>query len=320
MNEITRENFPIAYPKLETILRDSTFVSVDLEFLGLPQSTPASCPSILDSPSERHAKNCISVRQFPACQLGLSIYTEKERGKSYDIHVYRVYLFKELCGNEHAPPAFSTISLSFLHHHAFDFNKWVKVGVSYANSKEIQNIKERISDGISDARLFGESFCLWLDRLRAKMEVLLNEEIGFGSPDVIPQWESVDTDKVIDLCAAIKEDASQTKANAFAAVSKWPKPLSRLEANALLYDFTLRYPSLSFRIEKGEKLYIKRCPYGVPHQQRVAITREKLIGTITGASEVIKMLSKLRKPLILHNASLDLLYLYDHFIDDLSAD
>ncbi|TKR61538.1 hypothetical protein L596_028635 [Steinernema carpocapsae] len=308
MNEITRQNFATSLPKLEALLQHGSFVALDFEFLGLPQENERMRPSLLDSPEERYAKNRESVRRFPPVQLGLSIFIEREDGRTYDIYVYNIYLFKQLQGL--SLDSFSYTAVAFLLQHEFDFTKWIDCGVGFANNDEIAEIEKRLTGRTCDYNLFGESLQARLDLLKKDIEVKISCDAEMFDPSTAPVIELMDFALSIELCPAVNQ-----RRYSFSHTI-WRRPQTDIERAAVLYELTYCYPNVDFQIEDCV-LFLKRLTTKDSHEKRIEDALNRLINHVRGASAIIKAIIKSKLPVVMHNCSLDLLYLYQHFTADL---
>ncbi|KAK0409897.1 hypothetical protein QR680_004823 [Steinernema hermaphroditum] len=308
MNEITRQNFASSLPKLEKLIRHGSFVALDFEFLGLPQENELMRPSLLDTPHERYAKNRESVRRFPPVQLGISVFHEREDGRNYDVYVFNVYLFKQLQGL--SLDSFSYSAVAFLLQHEFDFTKWIDCGVGFANDDEIAEIEKRLTRRTCDYNFFGDSLQPRLDLLKKEIEVKIAYDAEMFDLSTPPIIELSDFALSIELCPK----ASQRRFSFSHTI--WRRPLSDLERAAVLYELTYSYPNVEFAIE-GCVLYLKRLSTKECHEKRIEAALNSLITQVRGAATIIKAIIREKIPVVMHNCSLDLLYLFQHFTADL---
>uniref|UniRef100_A0A0K0E0T1 Poly(A)-specific ribonuclease PARN n=1 Tax=Strongyloides stercoralis TaxID=6248 RepID=A0A0K0E0T1_STRER len=342
---IDSRNFCDAFGKLEILLKKATFVAIDFEFFGLPKHLPLQYqPSLSDTPKERYIKIAKGVKSFPPCQMGLTLFMEKDDGKAYDVHPYRMYLYKHTSlindgKNEiiNQNSLFSYPSLSFLRDHDFNFNDWISLGVNFCNSQELERYRKLLISDFPDYSFLGDNFITKLETLKIELEGKMDlcsspPELNSSlfsrnsSPQVSPRQHSalvVNNNSELEYSSGIVYTYFLTGEITVASNYDnkhilWNEPLSQLEISAVLYDLTLRYPWYTFTIEDGYKLKAMHVQTKAGYDSRVAIARNNLLYSISGASNIIETLSKTTNlPIVLHNSSLDVFYLYEYFIESL---
>uniref|UniRef100_A0A0N5CD42 Poly(A)-specific ribonuclease PARN n=1 Tax=Strongyloides papillosus TaxID=174720 RepID=A0A0N5CD42_STREA len=345
---IDSRNFCDAFSKIEVLLKKATFVAIDFEFFGLPTHLPSEFqPSLSDTPTQRYLKLAKSVKSFPPCQMGFTLFMEKDDGKAYDVHPYRMYLYKHTSPIHNDNDStnnlirqnslFSYSSLSFLREHDFNFNDWINLGVNFCNSQELERYKNLLVSDFPDYSFIGDNFITKLETLRIELEGkmdLCSSPPEFdsslssrnSSPTLSVRQHSalvVNNNAELEYSSGVVYTYFLTGEITIAANYDnkhvlWNEPLNQLEINAVLYDLTLRYPWYTFTIEDGYKLKAMHVQTKAGYESRVAIARNNLLYSISGASNIIEALSKTTNlPIVLHNASLDVFYLYEYFIEPL---
>ncbi|CEF63695.1 Poly(A)-specific ribonuclease PARN [Strongyloides ratti] len=313
---IDSRNFCDAFNKIESLLKKATFVAIDFEFFGLPKHLQQQYqPSLSDTPDKRYIKLAKGVKSFPPCQMGLTLFMEKDDGKAYDVHPYRMYLYKHTSliddGND---------------------------GVNFCNSQELERYKKLLISDFPDFSFLGDSFTTKLETLKIELEGKM--DLCSSPPELdsstfsrnlsssqlsIRQHSAlvVNNNSELEYSSGVVYTyfltGEVTVASSYDSKHVlWNEPLSQLEINAVLYDLTLRYPWYTFNIEDGYKLKAMHVQTKAGYDSRVAIARNNLLYSISGASNIIEALSKTTNlPIVLHNSSLDIFYLYEYFVEPL---
>uniref|UniRef100_A0AC35UFJ9 Ribonuclease CAF1 n=1 Tax=Rhabditophanes sp. KR3021 TaxID=114890 RepID=A0AC35UFJ9_9BILA len=361
MHTLDRHNFCGYFKKLESLICKAAFVgkflisldvtiyfsAIDFEFFGLPQHLKSGFePSISESPTERYGKLAASIKTYPPCQMGLSIFIESNEGKTFTVHSYRMYLFKQTIpdnGSQSNLPSFSYPSLAFLKDHNLDFNEWIKNGINFCNADELEKYKQMLSSDFPDFSFLGDSFLSKLETLRAELnfnlalssaEVLTSSSSSSASspsatPHVVhsPSIASMagissDSDSSYGLTYSFYLTGSTTQ-HSYQQESRhalWTEQLSPIEMNAVLYDLTSRFPRYTFKIDDGKKLKISQVQSSSGYDQRVSLALDTLLSSIFGVSRIMQTLSNVANiPIVMHNASLDILYLQEYFVKHLPS-
>ncbi|KAL6741632.1 hypothetical protein Aduo_014866 [Ancylostoma duodenale] len=302
--DVTKEDFHEWLPRIQKSIEQASFVSIDLEFLGLPPLNGNNSVSLFDTQCERYKKLCDAVRRFPPCQLGLACF--REDGKGYAADVYCVTLFKripmrEFCISPHAA--------TFLAKHKFDFNKFVNEGATYSNRSELSKLKKNIEIGEIDFNLLEDGL---FDRIQAtKMRILT--EAGEGEDHLLNDSSSSLGDS-IHLKQSLRIDLLKES-------SLFDQPLKPLEEAALCLALLEEFPHLEFDFnDERTLLIVEEHPHkdtSTDYNSRWRKYLKKLVAEICGVSQIFCCLSKVKPPLVLHNSLLDLLHIYNCFEADL---
>ncbi|KAK6754457.1 hypothetical protein RB195_013452 [Necator americanus] len=301
--DVTEENFNEYLPCIRKSVEQAAFVSVDLEFLGLPSPSGQDSVSLFDTPCERYEKLSNIVRRYPPCQLGLACFLENEKG--YVVDVYCIALFKRVSDRDFcvSPPA-----AMFLAKHKFDFNKFFSYGITYCNRSELSKIKSGIERGDIDVNLFKDGF---YDQVQdIKMRIIREVE---KRTDSTPSGSFLDLNDNIRLKEPLFIDLP--KANC-----PFEKPLTQLEEALLIFTLLEEFPNFEINLKDGRTLFIidDSAHKGLNEQNTKWIKNfNKLLTEICGVSQIFYYLSKVKPPLIVHNSLLDLLHIYNSFEDNL---
>ena len=140
--EITLDNYSQKEKDIISDIEKSAFISLDLELTGIVYNL-----NFLDSPSERYNRLKLSSEKFKIIQFGLVPWIKNEiNGKiSYIAKPYNIFCFpNEDSGNLQINCEIS--SMIFNREHGMDFNKWIRKGVNYLNSKQYKKLSENTLD------------------------------------------------------------------------------------------------------------------------------------------------------------------------------
>ncbi|GMT35719.1 hypothetical protein PFISCL1PPCAC_27016, partial [Pristionchus fissidentatus] len=286
--EITCNNFKDKHAEIENVIKNASFVAVDLEFLGLEDEEVDMKCSLFDSTQERYEKTLHSVRRFPPAQLGVALFTTLEDGERYKVDVYTFYLFQSVSmGRDYS---FSIASLSFLSEHGFDFNKLTREGITHVNLDELQRVLERFHqpNGI-------EIFGAHLPPLVHHLTRIIRSEVA-----------------KVRRKSTGSEGAPQHAFNGLPiAISQ---KLTDLQRTALLYKLHGCTPGI--RCELTDQILMVYPSSDHPRHIKKALF-EKLCAEMSGVADIVMAIIEKRLPLIGHNSFRDLLYIYEYFVGDL---
>ncbi|WKY11833.1 hypothetical protein Q1695_003422 [Nippostrongylus brasiliensis] len=311
--EVSAANFDYWLPRVQRAIDDAVFVSLDLEFLGLPSALHGGNASLFDTPADRYRKFRRGVERFPPCQLGLACFHEDEELGKYQADVFSFTLFKRVPQKEFS---ISPAAVSFLAEHGFDFNKFAIEGINYSNRGEIDTLRSGLSSDGFDFDVFGSDFNERVRWLKAQL-LLEIEKNSYGASDIDRASKGVTTLRRPILIELYREEEDFQELE---VTSPWTKPLSSLEEEALLYFCSKEYPDLEFLIDNGRTLlYVGKLPLIYGGGSSDAGKRlEALLTEISGVCRVFEHLFTRKPPLVGHNCLLDLLYIYHCFVNNLT--
>ncbi|KAI3769143.1 hypothetical protein L6452_00243 [Arctium lappa] len=133
LKNVTRSNFELSLADLRRHVRDSDFVSIDLEMTGVT-SAPWRESFEFDRFDVRYLKVKDSAEKFAVVQFGVCPFRWDSTKQSFIAHPHNFYIFprQEVGGDD---PSYEflcqTASIDFLAKYQFDFNLCVKEGISY---------------------------------------------------------------------------------------------------------------------------------------------------------------------------------------------
>ncbi|XP_017490510.1 PREDICTED: poly(A)-specific ribonuclease PARN-like [Rhagoletis zephyria] len=306
--DVTKSNFEKAVTAIEAVLPAADFVSVDLEFTGLSTTITND---YLDTYEQVYAKSRANVVQFQIIQIGLSIFkaVKKEVGaaeeeedrlkrcEEFDCHSFNFYIFPRPCRaleRQEKERFFlsQASSLAFLAEHGFDFNRLIAEGVSYLNLAQAKAVKERLRS---------------------------EEKKGGGG---VPGAASTRTDRVTITREEDKEFVAEVMRQiaefaADSARTELALPLANPFRRRLMYEALADSPfadSIELANISADRMKLTALRSS-PELKAERERRDEL--DMVGFSEVVRLLMKHQKPLVGHNIYLDLLFLYNTFLEPL---
>ena len=139
--EITIDNYFDKENEIISNIEKASFISFDLELTGIANNFR----NFLDSPSDRYNKLKLSSEKFKIIQIGLVTWLkiEDNNKEKYIAKPYNFFVFpNEDCGNLQINCEIS--SMIFNREHGMDFNKWIRKGINYLNTKQYKKLAENI--------------------------------------------------------------------------------------------------------------------------------------------------------------------------------
>lgn len=133
LKNVTRSNFELSLADLRRHVRDSDFVSIDLEMTGVT-SAPWRESFEFDRYDVRYLKVKDSAEKFAVVQFGVCPFRWDSTKQSFIAHPHNFYIFprQEVGGDDQSYEFLcQTASIDFLAKYQFDFNVCVKEGISY---------------------------------------------------------------------------------------------------------------------------------------------------------------------------------------------
>ncbi|GMR59381.1 hypothetical protein PMAYCL1PPCAC_29576 [Pristionchus mayeri] len=327
MADVCNSNFREWFPELEKVIDGAAFFAIDLEFLGLPSSARDDLvPTLFDESDQRYRKIVQSVRRYPPCQLGIAAFTEKDDGAAYEVESFAIPLFKRLPHKQVF--SYSLSAVSFLANNNFDFNKFIMEGVTYSNGRQTEDMKKEILSGGIDYDIFEDGLEHRLQILKinfqraAQNAIRLSQHTVHRSPTARSSHTGLQLPHPILIELVRSGEYIDTDTVDQTMHPPWDRALSPLEKAVVEYVFTNDHRHLEFSISHdGTLLYVAELPVltllHYSEEEWVEEKLEKLLHEISGVSEIVKRMLGRKVPIVGHNSFLDLVYLYECFVDDL---
>jgi hypothetical protein len=276
--EVTKENFLALLPEVTKLIDESKFVAIDAEFSGISLGDRFKI-SLLDDGPARYQKMKATAREFTVCQIGLSMFIKAQDQNQYVAHTYTFYLFPNSADYLGIRFAIQASSLSFLGQHSFGFDKWVQRGIPYLNGQQEATLRQQTLDHCrSDNDLVTQK---WRELVSWLTKAKHGEQLVLGQrTDYLEQQlEHILTRSLPPEKVVIK------KATSSHIVAKCLEPISDSDA---LNIMNVSMP-----------------------------TWDQIIDEMIGFTHIFRHLCQSKKPVVGHNVFLDLLFMYDKFINNL---
>ncbi|KAI3466414.1 hypothetical protein Pfo_023077 [Paulownia fortunei] len=167
LKNVTKSNFEPALAELRRHVRESDFVSIDLEMTGVT-SAPWRESFEFDRPDIQYLKIKDSADKFAVVQFGVCPFRWDPHSHSFVAHPHNFYIFprREIPGDGLSNEFLcQTSSLEFLAKYQFDFNACIYEGISYlSRSQEEEALrwldsvyKDEFHDSSSNLRNGGDT-------------------------------------------------------------------------------------------------------------------------------------------------------------------
>ena len=137
---VNRLNFPQLFPLLVSSLRDSLFISFDLEFTGL-HLDPLLQNTAFDTSVHRYMKMRESISAFCPLQIGLCAFSVANG--AVEARPFSFMLYPVQVGDLDRVYSFQASSVEFLSTHGFDFNTTFREGLGFTNRTEFAGMLKR---------------------------------------------------------------------------------------------------------------------------------------------------------------------------------
>lgn len=132
--EITKKNFELEMKNFMSVLPKAKFISIDLEFTGLPKEQI----NVTDTPMEVYYKSMTCANYNNIIQMGISVFTNStENSKNYHVSSYTFYIFPcTYNGKVNQKISLDVSAVEFnVASGGVDFGLWITQGVPYFNKK-----------------------------------------------------------------------------------------------------------------------------------------------------------------------------------------
>ncbi|XP_057295742.1 poly(A)-specific ribonuclease PNLDC1-like [Hydractinia symbiolongicarpus] len=283
MCDVTKQNFEQLFPAIKEAIQNASFVAIDSEFTGLSTSILYE-PTLFDTAESRYEKLKKSLAQFTICQFGISAFVSDGTGKNrYSAHTYNFFICPQSFGPINPRFSCQASAIEFLTLHNFDFNKFMRDGISFINKDQEKSLRSYHQQN-SIQQHISSIFVKQLD------EAYITPAIS----------------KLDDFVkSGLKNDALE---------------LDFIPPGVAQYLFfktvEKRFSNISCSLESNGVIVVKKV---LNPDQKIDFSQEyeKIIMNIVGFSKVLQLLSQCKKPIIGHNMLSDLLLLYGKFFQNL---
>ncbi|XP_050534815.1 pre-piRNA 3'-exonuclease trimmer-like isoform X2 [Daktulosphaira vitifoliae] len=285
MSEIIYSNFYDELPVIESMLRSSAFVCIDMEFSKLHDDNAVPF-TFFDTLEDRYQKLRLKVSDITCIQLGLSFFIYDVKHKTFDASSYSFYTFPQSYLKYDNIIKFQTSCVEFLCRHKFDFNKLFHHSIPYlTNTQEID-----IQVLISDDNILDDHF--------------KNNVFRSVKEELIEQLKSVN------------EWYDGAKEGDYLLLKKY-ECNSPLFTYLLLHYIKKKHQNVCLK-EEHQYINITKMSFSEKSfQKNDAYYKKKFYTKILGIKYLLNLLSELKKPLIGHNCAMDILILCNQFFKPL---
>lgn len=304
--DVTKSNFIRVVDSVEALLPDADFISIDCEFTGLYTTVSND---YLDTFEEFYTKSRQNICQFQIVQIGLSIFKMVSKTEDeFDVNSFNFYIFPKECSllekqDKERYFLSQASSLAFLAENGFDFNKLIRDGISYLNFSQGKLVKERMAERKNTANNRTDRITNISDLDKAFLDDVMKQITDFASDPA-----RTELGKKFFTC--------YHKGSNFYLLFLVLPPGNAFKRR-LIYEavaFSEFNEQIDLACTSADKMKLtarKSSPEAKKDRERNALLH------MIGFSEVIKLLVKYKKPLVGHNLYLDLLYIFNAFVEPL---
>lgn len=289
MWEITCDNFYSELPVIEAAIKESAFISLDMEFSKLFDNVSKPF-SLFDTTEERYNKLRQIVSDITCIQFGMAIYVYDDKNKTYKTNIYSFYTYPQTFYKSDSVVHFQTSSVEFLCKHNFDFNKLFKSRVPYLNDEEELKIKSEMLD-----ELFFDKY--------------FETNIKFRSIEK----------EIIKILKIVSEwyDTANYGEQTFLEIDGCNEPAYIILMQYYLLK-KLKYVLIN-ECQFGLSITKIKCNTNSETLNKTIYENLKLnlLNKMMGIKYLIKLIAESKKPLIGHNCALDILILSNQFFTPL---
>ncbi|KAL3851129.1 hypothetical protein ACJIZ3_013011 [Penstemon smallii] len=152
LKNVTKSNFEPVLAELRRVVRESDFVSIDLEMTGLTSAPWRECFEF-DRPDIQYLKVKDSAEKFAVVQFGVCPFRWDQLNNSFIAHPHNFYIFprQEIQGDGLSYEFLcQTSSMEFLAKYKFDFNACIYEGISYLSRSQEEEALRRLDSVYKD--------------------------------------------------------------------------------------------------------------------------------------------------------------------------
>jgi poly(A)-specific ribonuclease len=311
--DVTRANFEVVLPHIRKLLAEAEFSSIDFEMSGI--RTAEDKNDIEGTAADAFPEKSRAAQRYTLVQFGLCIFTRKPAApdappnapKLYTAHPFNFFVFP---GDKSEDIVINVDTAAFLAKHNMDFSKWITEGVPYLKRTKAEEMREKLA------------------RKHGSPTAAAEDEDGEAAEEVIPAakkgkpWDQ-------SFLARLDKLDSAPFTNAMAEAARYAEKVKLAEeSNGHLPDPS---PELipAFRHKDSIALFghflssldlvktSKRSGKGPLYYMSSAGARDRKelvdLERSIGATRVVEALSAAKKPIVVHNGLMDLLFMHHCF-------
>lgn len=314
--EVLRSNFLDTLPIISEAIESADFIAIDGEFSGL--NTKWRIENAIDSPQERYSKLLNTSKDFIIIQFGLCTFSFDSHRNCYVAKPFNFYIFPRHLTRDSPDVRFlcQSSSIDFLVGHNFDFNKWIREGISYLRPYDEDKLRMHFQERHEQS--FGP-FTSPGDGLSVSSPANSTTSTKSAkTPVIIPPEHQPFVDKA---CNEIEEMLKDPEGK----TTSLP-PCNGYLRKLIYQSAKQRYSGIQLEKTTNEK---KECYIVVTKvnddekktfEEAKQVKEKEVIENAVGFSSVIKMLSQSGKLIVGHNMMLDLMHVIHQFCCPLPDD
>jgi poly(A)-specific ribonuclease len=296
--EVTRENFETILPRVIELLAKAEFYSVDFEMTGI--RTKEDNTAITDSAASAFVEKNKAARKYAVVQFGLCIYVRvgdvAAKVPRYDAYPFNFFVFP---GDKDGDIVINVDTAGFLAKHNMDFNKWIRQGVSFLPLSVASQLRESYLDRNGGAK--GPS--KWDQSQLAKVDNCDSNAFTNAMAEA-----SRYSDRAKEAADSNGETPEPSPA---------PIPYFKDKGTLPIFSQFLESIGLHKRAEKSQRGTTWVMVSASTTERDAAQGIERQIGL----GRLYEAMLACRKPIVVHNGLMDLLFMHHHFdgepVDDL---
>jgi poly(A)-specific ribonuclease len=309
--EIVRSNFLQFLPQISEAIEAASFFAIDAEFSGL--NTKWKLENAIDSPQERYTKLMNTSKDFIIIQFGLCAFTLDIQKNCYIAKPFNFYIFPRHLTRESPDVRFlcQSSSIDFLVGHNFDFNKWVREGISYLRPCDEEKLRNNFQERHEQS--FGPFTSPATFPSPAGSTASSTKSAGsLKTPVIVPPEHKPFVEKA---CSEIEEMLKNPESKTTSL------PPCNGYLRKLIYQSAKQRFTSGIQLEKStnEKKECFIVVTKVDEDERKKFEEKKqskekeVVENAVGFSAVMKMVSQSGKLIVGHNMLLDLLHVVHQF-------
>ncbi|XP_044754836.1 pre-piRNA 3'-exonuclease trimmer-like [Coccinella septempunctata] len=289
MTEININNFKQKFPDIKKNIEAAKFIGIDLEFSALNPFTNYT-PSLFDNPKERYIKLRKNVENTIPVQIGLTAFKFDADRNSFEGSAYTFYVKPGLFSHINRYFLFETSAIEFLALHNFDFNKFFYTGIPYISKIQEEGLLRKLkNDDVYETNM---NFCSNMQPILDKVLKEANEwyeEAKIG--EILP---------LNDLTNRYVRD---------------------IEFKFFFHKYIRRnFGDVMVHLNEEQLLTLKKvATQEIAQMNGYNDLNEEILDSLLGFTKVYKLLVSLKKPIIAHNALMDILILITNFEGNLPS-
>ncbi|OAD62005.1 Poly(A)-specific ribonuclease PARN-like domain-containing protein 1 [Eufriesea mexicana] len=273
MNEVLDKNFKTLYPRLETDIRNATFIAIDAEFTGIYSREDVKY-SLFDTLADRYKMLKKNIQQFIIAQFGITVFRHNISENTYTAQCFNFYLFPKSFPYKNRQFSCQVSALEFLRKYGFEFDKLVNEGISYLDEIDEKSLRYLVQNDV----IFN------LEYLSHEEDIIFKDCIS-----KISEWLSS------------KSEQTTLKLQVDSPILQYI--VHKYIRNKYNNLWTLS-DHMSINVMKKSNI---TC------EQMESNLEEELLNSYIGFSKVFKLLSSSKKTIIGHNILLDLMFIHQQF-------